>query len=119
MRLINLAVGLLASTVAMPALAADIVYQDPVAPIVEFAPAYTWTGFYIGGQAGAAFSDDSSGFGRVDDFSFSGDGRSDDDAVFVGGVHIGYDYQIDNLIIGAVADISYICLLYTSPSPRD
>ena len=107
---------LLASTAFVtPALAADVVYEEPAAPIVELAPAYTWTGFYVGGQAGVAFNNDAgdvrynpSTGALFPTTSFSGGSDSSDDAAFIGGVHVGYDYQINNFIIGAIADINYI-----------
>ncbi|SKA16356.1 outer membrane protein [Consotaella salsifontis] len=88
---------LLASTVIVtPALAADLVYDEPPAPApVVVAPTYSWTGFYVGGQAGAAFG------GDVYD-------SGDDDAGFIGGVHVGYDYQVDNFVFGALLDLSYM-----------
>ncbi|WP_294643531.1 outer membrane beta-barrel protein [uncultured Aureimonas sp.] len=98
-----------------PAFSADVVYEEPAAPVVALAPAYTWTGFYIGGQAGAAFNNES---GDVEynpatgaffpSTSFVAGDDNSDDAAFVGGAHVGFDYQIDSLIIGAVADINYI-----------
>lgn len=94
-----------------PALAADVIYEEPMAPapapVVVFEPAFTWTGFYVGGQAGVAFNTDSGSFSS-DDSSFVGGSDDDEDAGFIGGVHVGYDHQIDNFIIGAVADINYI-----------
>ncbi|WP_061932007.1 outer membrane protein [Aureimonas sp. AU22] len=107
---------LLASTAFVtPALAADVVYEEPAAPaVVEVAPAYSWTGFYVGGQAGVAFNNDAGDVrynpntGVVQTTAFSGGSDSSDDAAFIGGVHVGYDYQINNFIIGAVADINYI-----------
>lgn len=100
---------------AVPALAADVVYEEPAAPIVALAPAYTWTGFYVGGQAGAAFNNES---GDVDynpttgaffpATSFTTGDNGSDDAAFVGGGHVGFDYQINSLILGVVADINYI-----------
>ncbi|MCQ8780846.1 outer membrane protein [Mangrovibrevibacter kandeliae] len=103
---------LLASTAFVtPALAADVVYDEPPAPSVEMvAPASPmWSGFYVGGQAGVAFNGDNS-----NNFDFGGAGVVDDafgggdDAGFIGGVHAGYDYQINNFVIGAVVDANYI-----------
>jgi outer membrane immunogenic protein len=62
--------------------------------------AFSWTGFYVGVQAGygwGAESDDFSYVPRVlDSFDVSGP---------IGGAHIGYDQQFDTLVIGVVADI--------------
>lgn len=100
---------LLASTAFVsPALAADVIYEEPMAPapVVAFDPAFTWTGFYVGGQAGVAFTSDSGPFSSTGS-SFVGGGE-DGDTAFIGGVHVGYDHQINNLIVGVVADINYI-----------
>jgi len=103
-----------------PALAADVVYEEPAAPVVALAPAYSWTGFYIGGQAGVAFNRDAGdvrytpGTGVFSTTAFSGGSDNSDDAAFIGGVHIGYDYQINNFLVGAVADINYIDASSTS-----
>ena len=45
----------------------------------EYLPAITWTGFYVGINAGAAFTDE--------------DTSENDDTVFVGGFHLGYNWQ--------------------------
>lgn len=112
---------LLASTAFVtPALAADVVYEEPAAPVVALAPAYSWTGFYIGGQAGVAFNRDAGdvrytpGTGVFSSTAFTGGSDNSDDAAFIGGVHVGYDYQINNFIVGAVADINYIDASTTS-----
>ncbi|MEF2073173.1 outer membrane protein [Consotaella aegiceratis] len=89
---------LLASTAFVtPALAADVVYEEPPAPapVYEAAPAYTWSGFYVGGQLGGAFG------GDVYD-------RDDDDAGFIGGIHAGYDYQMDNFVFGGLVDLNFM-----------
>lgn len=107
---------LLASTVvAGPAFAADVVYNEPPAPapVEVAAPIANWTGFYVGGQAGVAFGGSNSGFSGSTDpevgaGTFSAFG-SDQSAGFIGGVHVGYDYQLsNNIVIGALADINYI-----------
>ena len=110
---------LLASTAFVtPALAADPVYEEAPAPapmmIEQVATTSTWTGLYIGGQAGVAFSSDDDGarFDPGNDGAFNNgtfDSGDDNNAGFIGGAHIGYDYQMpNNFVIGAVADINYI-----------
>jgi len=104
---------LLASTVvAGPAFAADVVYNEPPAPapVEVAAPIANWTGFYVGGQAGVAFGGSNSGFSGSTDpevgaGTFSAFG-SDQSAGFIGGVHVGYDYQLsNNIVIGALAEV--------------
>lgn len=67
---------------------------------------FTWTGFYVGGQAGAALSRDLGLFSSAGS-SFAG-GSKDGEAGVVLGIHAGYDHQIDNFIVGAIADINYV-----------
>jgi outer membrane immunogenic protein len=102
---------LLLSSVAFvtPALAADVIYEEPPAPapMVEAAPLYNWSGFYVGGQAGVAFNRDSGAFSS-DNTSFNGN-NDDSETGFIGGGHVGYDYQFsNNFVLGAVADLNYI-----------
>ncbi|MBB4004956.1 MAG: outer membrane beta-barrel protein [Aurantimonas endophytica] len=109
---------LLASTAFVtPALAADVIYDEPPAPapmmIEPVATTATWTGIYIGGQAGVAFSDSDSVDFDADNDGVFGDGTfdsgDDNNAGFIGGAHIGYDHQFaNNVVLGAVADINYI-----------
>jgi outer membrane immunogenic protein len=108
---------------ALPAMAADMtpVYKAP-API----PAQTWTGLYVGANAGANWSSD-------DDISHNGssgpcdtglagcalapnystvlagastfDARLSDKTSFFGGGQIGYNYQLGGWVAGVEADI--------------
>jgi outer membrane immunogenic protein len=72
------------------AMAADL---PAVAPYQAVAPAgyYDWTGFYVGAQAGYVFADSTAG-------DFDG---------FAGGVHAGYNHQINNWVFGIEADVEY------------
>jgi outer membrane immunogenic protein len=85
------------------ALAADLpsekgppVYAPPPPP----PPAFTWSGVYIGGQVGYGFGtsgayDDT--LGPLGTFNTSG---------VVGGAHIGYNYQISQLVFGLEGDVN-------------
>ena len=55
----------------------------------EYMPAITWTGFYAGANAGGLFVENS-GF-----IEFNGDrvNFEEDDTLFIGGVHVGYNWQ--------------------------
>ena len=83
------------------AFAADLVEADPVPPTPT--PVYddfSWAGFYVGGQIG---------YGSVDS-SLSVPGArlgGDLDGVVAGGF-VGYNYQIDNFVIGIEGDINYV-----------
>jgi outer membrane immunogenic protein len=88
-----------AAAFATSALAADLPARTapPAAP-VGYAPVFTWTGAYVGVNAGY-------GWGQV-----KGAGTYFDDPTgFVGGAQIGANYQMPNtnFVIGAEADIQY------------
>src|SRR3954468_9024357 len=110
------------------ALAADLPYGTVVAPAPFVpVPVFTWTGFYVGANAGYGFSDRNS-----DDFGGSGlsvltnaglapvlplsgfnnfgfDDRRNRDG-FVGGGQIGYNFQLkpgSGWVIGIEADAQY------------
>ncbi|TLD69346.1 porin family protein [Phragmitibacter flavus] len=80
-------------------------------------PPFSWTGFYLGVQVGAAFnpSDDDGvldfdtdldgSYGdRIAAFGDNFEGNFDESLTF--GAHAGYDFQIDRFVIGFLADIN-------------
>lgn len=114
-----LAAGALA--LASPALAADL-YQPPQASYApaQYAPqsSDTWTGFYVGGNAGAHFGETNgmrsgattqTGLPAPDDAAnttlFS---RNSNKNGFIGGAQAGYNFQIDQFVLGGEADINYL-----------
>src|SRR3712207_5140617 len=98
--------GLLAATALTTAgisaaSAADLpIRAAPPAPIIAAAPVFTWTGFYVGVNAGWGWRDDDDETvvltgpgipgGLVGTLNF-GNGN---DGNFLGGGQIGYNYQI-------------------------
>ncbi|MGO1164045.1 outer membrane protein [Brucella sp. C7-11G] len=107
MKIILTSVALaLASTSAYAADA--IAYEEPVAVVV--ADTFSWTGGYIGinaGYAGGKFKHPFSITQQVDDeFFATSDGSLDvTSSGFVGGVQAGYNYQFENgFVLGAEAD---------------
>jgi len=64
-------------------------------------PYVSWTGFYIGGNVGGAWS-------GVDwsDVTFTGERFNKTDSGFIGGGQIGYNQQIGNLLLGVEATLS-------------
>src|SRR5690606_19498213 len=89
--------SLLATGIA--AQAADLTYEPAPVPVVEAAPAFNWTGFYLGVHAGAAIVDGELNAGP---YTFS-----DTNTGFLGGVQAGYNWQFDSLVIGAQTDFAY------------
>ena len=96
------------------ALAADLPARRAPAPFVAV-PVFTWTGFYVGVNAGYVFDHDStfrqsngtvapaaSGLGVARPFT----ARVPDDGVTAGG-QIGYNFQIGNAVIGIEADAAW------------
>jgi outer membrane immunogenic protein len=86
-KLLNLSVAMMmlalasaASDAAEPVVGAAY-WPPPPLPFV-----YNWTGLYVGGHVGAGWSDGGSGF--------------------LGGGQVGYNYQINQWVLGVEADIS-------------
>jgi outer membrane immunogenic protein len=101
-------VGLLAGTalvvaVASQASAADLPYRGGPQPVYNSIPVFTWTGFYVGANAGYGWS---TGMSRRIDPAFGriGSGRS---GGFVGGGQVGYNYQMGMFVLGAETDLQY------------
>lgn len=64
------------------------------APVVVPAPVFNWTGFYIGANIGAGWS-------RADISGSNGNGLgTNTDATFIGGGQMGYNWQINNWVLG-------------------
>jgi len=92
-----------------------------IAPAPE--PMYDWSGFYVGLNAGVAWnnseldsnlryngSEDIYGYSPSEVNDFLGGIDQDvggNDAVFTGGALIGYNWQMDSLVLGVEADINY------------
>lgn len=103
----------LAALIAAPAMAADMpIYTK--APPVMMAP-FSWTGFYVGFNAGYGFSGSNSvtttgqgaaNIAAVADGARPGSISLDRDG-FIGGVQIGYNWQFGNIVAGLEADIQY------------
>jgi len=76
--------------------AADMPLKAPVMPAP---PPFSWTGFYLGGNIGAAWANAS----VTDNISGQTFSRSSD-AVFIGGGQLGVNYQFNTFVIGAEWD---------------
>ncbi|MBJ6126042.1 outer membrane protein [Microvirga splendida] len=96
---------ILLSSVALLGLATGAVAADlpsrraAPAPVIVAAPIFTWTGFYVGVNAGYGWSND--------DFDAIDLADEDDDGGFVGGAQVGYNYQIGSFVVGLEGDIQY------------
>ena len=99
----------LAASFAGSALAADL--PSKKAPVAA-PPVMSWTGFYVGANAGGAWSGNNSGnlqvYGGTPALSVIPVGRqvSNSYGGFLGGGQVGYNYQLmQSFVIGAEADI--------------
>jgi outer membrane immunogenic protein len=96
------AVGLFALGMIAPASAADMrmpVKAPPPIPVQIF----TWTGFYLGGNIGAAWSSN-----RISEDRFGVTWNRSSDARFIGGGQIGYNWQFNTFVFGIEGDIDGI-----------
>ena len=89
----------------------------PAAQAADVVPAstYDWSGFYFGLNAGVAWNNteiDNDINGPVDVdrglLNDLGNNLTGDDSVFTGGANIGYNWQMDSLVLGVEADINYL-----------
>jgi outer membrane immunogenic protein len=90
----------LAATVAQ---AADLPARYSPAPAFGAMPVFTWTGFYVGANAGYGWNTGSS---RYYDPAFGYVG-SNKKGGFVGGGQVGYNYQLGMFLIGVETDLQY------------
>lgn len=92
---------LLASAIVLiagSAMAADVVYEEPVAPMIVAPVLFSWSGPYIGIQGGAGFAE-----ATEKDFN----DKHSLDGGLVGGF-VGYQHQFDNnFVLGVEGDLDY------------
>ena len=85
------------------AMAADLppapVYK---APMAAMAPAFSWTGFYIGANLGAGWNQ-----GNLNDSFGLFSGSANNNAAFLGGGQVGANYQINNFVLGVEGDFDW------------
>jgi outer membrane immunogenic protein len=95
------------------AFAADLPARVAPAPYIA-APMFTWTGFYVGLNAGAAWNNSDGGFGYggpafIVAPTVYGAVGTNNDAGFTGGVQAGYNWQMgSSFVLGVEGDLNYI-----------
>jgi outer membrane immunogenic protein len=109
--LLDIAAGIAVSAVALPVFAADMPSKMPTKAPPIVAPAYNWTGFYVGGHAGYRWADADL---TADPYTFTPPsgaltvpGRNENYKLNGGiaGVHLGYNYLVaPQWLIGAEGD---------------
>ncbi len=96
------------ATINVPATATDLLRDSP-APMAEPLPApagATWSGFYLGGNLGAAFDPNDL---SIKDLSGAQDLRLkfSNDTELIGGVHAGYNWQMGTWVAGVEGDFDF------------
>jgi outer membrane immunogenic protein len=101
--------GMLAA-IAVPATAADLLHRYPAPPAEQPLPpapvGTTWSGFYIGGNLGAAFDPNDvsiKDLSEEQDLSL----RFSNDTELIGGVQGGYNWQIGSWVLGVEGDVDF------------
>jgi outer membrane immunogenic protein len=85
---------------AAPAMAADLPARMPVKAPEAVYTMYSWSGFYLGGHAG---------WGRSEaDFTVGNTTLSRDTDGFVGGGHVGINWQWDRVVLGLEGAVSFL-----------
>jgi outer membrane immunogenic protein len=100
-----LAVALLGS-VALPAMAADLPSRKEAPVYIAPAPVYSWTGFYAGAEFGGQWGNNSTSLVN----NYTGNtllttGSYNTSGV-VGGGLVGYNYQINQFVLGVEGDLT-------------
>ena len=97
--------GVLA-VIAVPAAATDLIRRSPP-PLVEPPPVgTTWSGFYIGGNLGAAFDPNNL---SIKDLSGEQDLslKFSNETELLGGAHAGYNLQMGSWVVGLEGDFDF------------
>ncbi len=88
-----------------PALAADLPVKAPAYKAPPLMPVFSWTGWYIGGNAGYGWGESTSPTITSPNFIFApGSFPSLSPKGFIGGGQIGYNWQVNNWVLGLEAD---------------
>ncbi len=81
-------------------------------PTTADANSFTWTGFYVGGNAGAGIGGETT-FVDLEGFNYFAANptpgevtKTPDETAFIGGGQIGYNHAFSNLVVGVEADFS-------------
>ena len=123
-KLLTLITSLAAIATSTAVLAADLPSKR-VAPVAPVAPVFTWTGFYAGVNAGVNWSSrninstwyDVTGVTSAATLaSYAPLPYANQRTGFIGGIQVGYNYQINQFVIGAEADFMGLAASKTSSS---
>lgn len=101
----SLAAILWATALGAPSHAADLPFSRPIAAPPAAFGAFSWTGFYVGGQIGYDWGRDKTTEYFTATGVFTGMAWSYNTKGFVGGAHAGFNYQLSPVVLGLEADI--------------
>jgi opacity protein-like surface antigen len=85
----------------LSAQAADLIVDAP--GVVEADSAVDWSGLYVGGSLGGAFATLSYDSPDAPETNYSADAEG-----LLAGVQIGYNWQMDGMVLGLQTDIAYL-----------
>lgn len=88
--------------------AADLPARKAPPPMAYAPPVFTWTGFYVGLNAGAAIRQNRWGFNVFPGAPFFGLPTNNNNVGFTGGGQIGYNWQMNSIVFGLEADLNYL-----------
>lgn len=105
-----LTIAAFAGTIISPAVAADLPGSGPIPafPAATASP-YNWTGLYAGAHIGGGWINETQTFLGTNGFPIDppGTGYNTNRASLLGGLGLGYNYQIGQIVLGAVGDFSF------------
>src|SRR5271169_3264173 len=90
---------------SLTAQAADLPMAPPPpprAPVFVAPPPFSWTGFYLGGNAGAGWN-----HGNISDSAGLFSWGANNSTTFVGGGQVGVNYQFSNVVVGIEGDFDW------------
>jgi outer membrane immunogenic protein len=100
-----LAIALLGS-VAAPAMAADLPSRKEAPVYVAPAPVFSWTGFYVGAEFGGQWGTNAGSLvGNYTGNTYLTTGSYNTSGVIGGGL-VGYNYQINQFVLGIEGDLT-------------
>ncbi len=96
----------LATSVAFAAMTASTQAADLYTPVEPASTVYDWSGFYVGGNLGYGEAD-FDGLADGDQIPVTGSQLNGVDGL-VGGGHIGYNVQVEQLVLGVEGDFMFM-----------
>jgi outer membrane immunogenic protein len=96
------------------AFAADLPYRAPPPVYLPPPPIFTWTGIYIGGQIGYAWTSGNNQFDGFVDDTFVDSSFGGTPSGVIGGGHVGFNYQINQWVLGLEGSVDGTSLSNTA-----